>query len=236
MFQVTLMICNLTCTLLLAYQLLFVYICKRGKRFCPCCQDLRLWILLISMANGVIVTLSHLQIIDNIVIKGIVVPEILRYTVLFLICLMYSSAASKNLISNRRFMHWIVIAFFLLSSILMIHYGIDISEKHMYVQDYNKIVCMDPLMIKLRLPPIFMSLFFCGLVFHISKILKRLSEQYDDELGRSKIQDFEIKRRERRYLTLYSLRIVVTTFFLVNFYLLCWELTQYILNSYREPG
>jgi len=153
----------------------------------PCCHDLRLWILLISMLNGVIVTLSHLQIIDNIVIKGMVVPEILRYTVLFSICLMYSSAASKNLISNRRFMHWLVIAFFVLSTILMIHYGIDISEKHMYIQDYNKIVCMDPLMIKLKLPPILMSLFFCGLVYHISNVLKRLSEEYDDEVCQSKV-------------------------------------------------
>ena len=45
-----------------------------------------------------------------------------------------------------------------------------------------------------------------------------------------------MKRRERRQLTLYSLRIVVTTFFLVNFYLLAWELTRYVLNYSKEPS
>jgi hypothetical protein len=226
---------NIVCTTLLAYQLFAVYICKRRKRFIPCCHDLRLWILLIAMTNGVFVSLSTLRIIDSVVIRGYFVPEILRYLVLFSTCLMFSSAASKNLIQNRKYMHWIVIILFLGSSMLMIHYGFQISHKQRQEPNYNRIVCTDPLLIQIKLPPMLMSLFFCGLVFHLSNILQRLSEEADDALCKNNFEQFAMKRRQRRSQTLVSLQKVVLTFFCVNFYLLGWDLTRYMLNFWKEP-
>ena len=119
-FSTTLIVSNTLFTGLLLYQLLIVYMIRRGKRFTPCCQDLRLWILLLALANGVIVQLYLLKINLELVINGFFILEIFRFVVLFSLCLLYSSAASKNLIANRKQLIIIMIFLSMTSNVLMV--------------------------------------------------------------------------------------------------------------------
>jgi hypothetical protein len=118
-------------TLLLFYQLLVVYIIRREKRFTPCCSDIRLWILLMALLNGVIVHvyLMEIKLPQDEIMPGFMALEMLRFLVLISMCLLYSSAASKNLITHRKRIMSLLIISCVTASIVMVEFGIQINRK-----------------------------------------------------------------------------------------------------------
>ena len=201
-FSNALILSNSIFTVLLFYQLIVVYIVRRGKRFIPCCSDLRLWILLIALLNGIIVQLYLLKINLELVINGFFILEIFRFVVLFSLCLLYSSAASKNLISYRKQVIIGMIFLSITSNFLMVQFGVQMHTKIQNDHDFGKISCTDPLYLQLKTPPILMSILFCIITWKISSNISNFQKSMNICEFKNQFEKNEALRVQRRIKTL----------------------------------
>lgn len=107
-----------------------------------------------AILNGLLVASFMLRVSITFIISGFFILEILRFTMMTFISLIYASAASKNLLDKQTRQITILgaVAVYMISAGFMMHVGLKIIDELMTVRNFAIKLCLDPQVMLLKVP------------------------------------------------------------------------------------
>lgn len=212
-----LIISNTLAFLLLLYLIFVVYLYSRRKSM----ADFRVIIMTISWFNSLFVAFNEIILPFGARIRTFFIYDILRFSILFCMCYMYSSIVTRNLLPRRKIVVKVLAVYFWL--VIIYQSAIGSILQHRLGQDYKYafILCTDPLKLTLSIGPFTASVFFAIVILCI-RVRVENAPQY---------LAIDQARKKARLQTILRLQWITVYFVFVSIYLIGWDLIRYLNNK-----
>lgn len=114
-------------TILTGYQLFIVYFVIRMRcDIMSSLKDIRIRCLFFTFLNGFLISMTFFRVGLNFVVRTFTAFELLRYTLLFTLCILYAHAVSRNIIKWRRKALNIMLSLFAITLFVIAFISLDI--------------------------------------------------------------------------------------------------------------
>lgn len=182
--------------------------------------------MMIGLMNASFVTLNEVILPYSLRFRFFLVYDLMRFTILYFLCFLYSSMVTRNLLPFRRILLKALMVLFVIVFSMQIYFGVALSMKLDHDPDYTKILCTDPLLVCKRTGPFLASMLFC---FILMQIRSRVMDGPD-------YLQVEEARKEKRLKTLTRLQLITCIFIFTSLYLIVWDTVRLIQNYKLQPS